>query len=127
MEEHVARYGSVASGTSSVRARRSRLLRQFDVAFKMVRSQISSDYGDEVADKVISDARREYEEMIPQLPYVGGRGNTLTPIIYFSGWLVSLHRAMVTRGRTPEDAVRVFFEAIRKALLRIPARAGDKI
>ena len=103
--------------------RRSRLLRQFDVAFKMVRSQISSEYGDEFAEKVITNARREYEEMIPQLPYVGGRGNTLTPIIYFSGWLVSLHRAMETRGLTPEDAVRVFFEAIRQALLRIPRPA----
>ena len=79
--------------------RRSRLLRQFDVAFKIIRSQISSDYGDEFAEKVTTDARREYEEIISQLPYVGGRGNTLTPIIYFSGWLVSLHRAMKTRAR----------------------------
>ena len=47
--------------------RSSRLLRQFDVAFKIVRNQISSEYGDEFAEKVITDARREYEEMIPQL------------------------------------------------------------
>lgn len=89
----------------------ARLLRQFDRHFARVTQRLAHHHGETLAAELTTDTRRRFEQIIPELPYIGGSSNYFTPVMTINGWIVSLYRAMAERGLTAEDGARVAFEA----------------
>jgi len=89
----------------------ARLLRQFDRHFVRATRRLAHHHGEELAAELTAETRRRFEQIIPELPYIGGSANYFTPVMVINGWLVSLHRAMAERGLSAEDTARVAFEA----------------
>jgi hypothetical protein len=56
-------------------ARKPKLLRGFDRFAKRARRSLEQRYGESLADRVLAEARLEFERLIPELPYIGGREN----------------------------------------------------
>jgi hypothetical protein len=68
-------------------------LRDFDKFFgKYGRRVLVSHYGKDLADTIVKETYHEYEELIPKLPYVGGKKNTLTKSLIQSAWALALFR-----------------------------------
>ncbi|MFN8371831.1 MAG: hypothetical protein U0694_02995 [Anaerolineae bacterium] len=59
---------------------KDKMLRDFDHNTGVVRHVLEQHqcYPKEVIDAIIHEARREYEDLIPQIPYIGGAQNPLT-------------------------------------------------
>jgi len=53
--------------------RRSRLLRDFEQAARRVKPLIVSGYGVPAAEELMGEARREFDSLIPAIPYLGGK------------------------------------------------------
>ena len=71
-----------------------KLLKEFDkVMRKYGRKILASYYGDDLADTVIKEGRQEYEALIPQLPYVGGKKNPWTKILVQCTGFLAVYRA----------------------------------
>jgi hypothetical protein len=118
-----------ANGRGYYEARRGKLLRGFDRFAKRAEGRLAERYDADFAAAVRGDARAEFERILPEIPYIGGRKNIFTPVMVVNGWGISLYRAMAARGKTAEDTVRIcaevaddFFRAFPPFLLRLVGR-----
>ena len=101
-------------------SRKSTLLRRFDKATARVNHVLVSRYGKEQASILTKEARREYEAIIPHLPYIGPR-NPLMIFFIPTGWHVGLYRVLQKQKRTVEEAGQVIYEMTEAYLKSIPA------
>ncbi len=101
-------------------SRTSKLLKGFDKAAKHMRGALATRYGDEFANAVISEARREFEALIPELPYIGGKANSLTKSLVGASWCLALYRVLKARGKTVEETGDVIDATVRSQFGRIP-------
>jgi hypothetical protein len=91
-------------------SRRDRLLRGFDRVARRLRPKLERRHDAAYADEVLADARRELVQILPRIPYIGGWRNAFTPVMVINGWILALYRAMIARGESAEDVVRVCAE-----------------
>lgn len=97
------------------------MLRGFDRFARRARLSLIRHYGSEFADSVLSEARVEFQRVLPEIPYIGGRRNIFTPVMIVNGWMVALYRAMAARGKTAEDVIRVCSEVSDEFLRMFPS------
>jgi len=109
--------------------RKKNLLRQFDRVAKRAEKSLKRHHGEDFAEPVLDETRREYEKLIPQLPYVGGRANFVTSVIVINGWFIPFYRAMKSRGMAVEDVIRTacevsdsYFAPVPGPILKIAGR-----
>ena len=86
-----------------------RILWELSLVTKSARSVIDA-YFDEPADILLAEARREFEDLIPQLPYVGGKQPS-TEFVVFTGMLLALYRVSKARGKTIEQTGEIIFKS----------------
>ena len=100
-------------------ARKNRLLLEFDLVAKSARSVIEGYFGQN-AQALTAEVRREFEDLIPQLPYVGGK-QPFTEFIVFTGMLLAVYRVSKANGKTVEQTGAMVFEMGKAFLNSFPA------
>jgi len=98
---------------------KARLLKDFDRMAARVRRVLISRYGEEQAKALVSESRREYEALIPQIPFIGERSHMLIFLLPTTRWL-AVYRALQKRGVTVEDAGRLIYEMCEAEAKAIP-------
>ena len=93
-------------------SRKEELLKDFDDLKKHARPILVSRYGNDFARAIDADARREFDLLIPQIPYVGGDGNALTQEMIQSAMALALYRAMNNQGRTTEETGELLYQTV---------------
>ncbi len=99
-------------------ARKKHFLFEFDLVAKSARAVIEGYYG-ENARALTVEARREFEALIPQFPYIGGK-QPHTEFIVFTGMLLAVYRVNTTHGKTVEQTGEMVFEMGRAFLKSFP-------
>lgn len=56
--------------------RKKKLLRQFEDLFPIIKDLIEKKYKDHNTDKIFKKMKNEYENLIPEIPYIGGPTNS---------------------------------------------------
>lgn len=95
--------------------RKWRFLLEFDLVAGSARAVLKKYFGDH-ASRLVTETRHEFENLIPQLPYIGGR-QPFTEFIVFTAMLLAIYRTNRTQGRTVEQTGVMIFE-IGRAFLR---------
>jgi membrane protease YdiL (CAAX protease family) len=99
--------------------RKNQLTRTFDKLLARVKSSVSSWLGEEKAKMFMQEARQEYGELIPRIPYIGD--NSLLLIFYFPVTrYLAVYRALQNQGRTLEDAGRLIYLIATEETRAIP-------
>ena len=111
--------------------RRAKMLRGYDRFASRALPVMVERYGDAFAREVLADARVEFDAILPELPYIGGRANYFTPVIVVNGWAIALFRAMRRRDKDAREVIRIcaavadgLFASIPTPLARLVGRAG---
>jgi hypothetical protein len=112
--------GDLAAFDDYYVAQRSRLLRDFDKNEKYSRRILASHCGDDLADTILKETRREYEALIPEIPYVGGNKNIMETYLIQSTWALALFRALKNHGKTAEETGSICYEMIEAQLYSYP-------
>ena len=99
-------------------ARKRRFLLEFDLVARSARSVIEAYFG-ENARELTAEARREFEDLIPQFPYIGGK-QPHTEFIIFTGMLLAVYRVNKAHGKTAEQTGEMVFEMGRAFLNSFP-------
>ncbi|UCG25357.1 MAG: L-2-amino-thiazoline-4-carboxylic acid hydrolase, partial [Chloroflexota bacterium] len=102
------------------------LLREFDKSIMRVRPTLVARFGEEQADMIIRESGREYEKLVPEIPYIGER----SPMLYFlmpTGRYLAVYRTLQRHGRTLEEAGQVVYEMGEAAIKAVPAVARQAI
>lgn len=100
-------------------SRGKKLLREFDKALDQIRGLFLSRYGDESTEVMFREARREYEALIPQLPYIGGR-QPFTQFLVATAWYLAMYRVLQHCGETVEEVGILIYQASEAYLQAYP-------
>jgi hypothetical protein len=77
-------------------------------------------YGEAFADTLVRESLAEFEELIPELPYIGGEQNALTDNLVFSASALALYRVMKRHGRTVQETGEVLYRTVETWVRRYP-------
>ena len=113
MTDHVGRAYYVAH--------RPEILNQFDTHARSWRGFLVASYGEAFADVVLSDARQQYESMIPSIPYIGGDGNPMTRHLVRSTTSLVLYQVMHSRGKPAIEVGKIVYDAVADSVSQLPA------
>jgi hypothetical protein len=74
-------------------------------------------YGEEFSDILYREARQEYEDLIPEIPYIeGARARALNSFLLITAQELAVYRAMKKRGKGPGEAWEICHEAIKRRM-----------
>jgi hypothetical protein len=67
-------------------------------------------FGQSRAKKLVQDIRREYEGLVPEVPYIGGEGNMFTEWLTYGVYYLAVYRVLKPLGQTVEQVGRTIYE-----------------
>jgi len=91
-------------------AQTNKLLRDFDKMAKRCRKVLASHLGGEAPDEIIREARKEFQRLIPEIPYIGGKKNGFTTVMIGCTMLLALYRVLKTQGKRVEEMGKIVVE-----------------
>jgi len=97
---------------------KKRFLWEFDLVARSARSVVEEHF-DKDAGVFIAETRQEFEAMIPQFPFIGGK-QPHTEFIAFTGMLLAVYRVNTMHGKTVEQTGEMVFEMGRAFLDSLP-------
>jgi hypothetical protein len=100
-------------------SRSSKLLKSFDKALKPVRKVFVTNFGDELADRILHDARQEYEALIPELPY-WGKKNMMTGFLIGSSHSLAIYRVLKKHGKSVAEIGKIIYEIVEARFNKFP-------
>ena len=84
------------------------LMRTFDKLLARVEPAVIAWLGKEQANRFMQEARQEYEELIPRIPFIGNNALLLSFFFPTTRYL-AVYRALQRQGRTVEEAGRLVY------------------
>jgi len=92
-------------------SRKAKLLKGFDKVAKRATKFLINHYGGDFASVIISETREKFEQIIPEIPYIGGKKNQIpTTIMIINGWIIPFFQVMKAHGKTSEEVITICYE-----------------
>ena len=102
-------------------ARKEKLLKDFEGTFALVKASLVARYGQEFTNTLQGEVRQEYEQLIPEIPYIKGlRARMLNTFLLVSAQELAAYKAMKKHGKPPGEAWELCHEALRFRLAEVP-------
>jgi hypothetical protein len=98
---------------------KKQFLKSFDKSIARGKRVLIDRYGNEQANSLISDFRREYESIIPQIPFIGNKNPLLIFLLPTSRYL-AIYRVLRRNGLTVEEAGQIISQMNEAELKSIP-------
>jgi hypothetical protein len=90
-------------------SRKQQLLKDFDKSIARIKSVLTSRFGNEQANSLISESRFEYETIIPQIPFIGNR-NLLLAFLFTKTRALAIYKVLRSKGLTFNEAGHISFQ-----------------
>lgn len=102
-------------------SRKEKLLEDFDGILSLIRDRLVARYGEEFASTLQRQARQEFEELIPEIPYIKGvRARPLNTFLLATAQELAAYKAMASHGKSPGETWELCHQAIRLKVAKIP-------
>ncbi len=99
-------------------SRKLKLLRSFDKTASLAKRFVVSRHGEAFADSLYEETRKEFEDLIPEMPYLDHF--VFRTFLIVSTQELAVYRVMKRHGKTADEAWEVCHEALRLRLNKIP-------
>ena len=86
------------------------ILRQFDAATTIVKDILIAKFGEEKFKELTTEARNDFESLLPQIPYVGGKDSRLTEYLVSATILLPLLRVFEKEGLSFDEIGKLTYE-----------------
>ena len=94
--------------------KKSKLLKDFDKTADLMKDYLVKRYGEELADRLYSETRQEYEKIIPEIPHIEGpRARALNLFLLIVAQELAVYRIMKKHGKSLGEAWEICHEAIK--------------
>jgi len=101
------------------KSQKSKLLKDFDNIVKRTNKVFASYYGKDQANIIAAEIRQEYEALIPQIPYIGGK-QPLTQFLIATVQFLAMYRVLKKHGITLEEAGALIYEVCQALINSYP-------
>lgn len=108
------------SASAYYTSRKLLLMLGFDWAARKIRGVGVRRHGDKFTDAIGVEARQEYESLIPQLPYIGGKRNPHTQLVIAAAMFLSLYKPLKAHGKPVEEIGSLVYEAVEAFYRSLP-------
>ena len=103
------------------RAHQGKLLKDFDRTSGLMNVSLVVRYGKAFARTLEREARQEYEQLIPEIPYINGaRARLLNRFLLITAQELAVYKALKKHAKPPAEAWELCHEALRCRLADIP-------
>ena len=92
--------------------RKPELLKEFDKEVRLWKPVIIMRYGKEPSDTILREACKEFEDLISQIPYIGGNDNRRTETLVESIRYLAFYKAMKKHGKTVTETGQILYDAL---------------
>jgi hypothetical protein len=106
--------------TKTYLPRRAALLENFDGAIQRVEKNLVARYGEVEAHSLAMEARREYEILIPEIPYIGEHNPMRDFFLFPASRYLGIYRAFQAHGKSVEQVGRLIYEIASKEIQSLP-------
>ena len=96
------------------------LIKKFNKLCINVEKKIAVSYDENFACRIVSQAKNEFENIIPKIPYFGGAINPFNEIIVIAAQMAAVHKAMKQNGKSAEETVLIFYDIVDDLFKRTP-------
>lgn len=100
-------------------SRQSGLMKDFDRAIARVKHLLVARYGEENANALMRESRQKYEELIPEIPYIGDKNPLLIFLLPTSRYL-AIYRTFTKHGKTLVEVGQLVYEIGEAEFKAIP-------
>ncbi len=103
------------------KSRKDKLLKDFDRTSVLMKDSLVSRYGEEFTKTLQRDVRQEYEQLIPEIPYIKGvRARVFNSFLLITAQELATYKAMKKHGKPPSEAWELCHQALRLRVAQIP-------
>ncbi|MFC1452157.1 L-2-amino-thiazoline-4-carboxylic acid hydrolase [Verrucomicrobiota bacterium] len=100
---------------------KEKLLKGFDATCALVRASLVARYGETLANALENETRQQYEELIPEIPFIKGpRARALNTFLLISAQELAVYKTLAKRGKSPAEAWELCHAALRLRLAAFP-------
>ena len=99
------------------------LMRQFNAALSIVKNILSDYFGDAKFKELSTKTREDFEQLLPQIPYVGGKANHLTDNLISAAILLPLLRIFEKEGLDFNEIGKLTYKLYEAFFTVIPPTA----
>jgi hypothetical protein len=96
--------------------RKKKYLKDFHRILKPGRTVLAAYFDPEEVPLLVAETRKQFEDLLPQVPYVGGE-KPFTDFLIFTAMGLALYRVFSAHGKTLEQTAEILYE-IEKAFLQ---------
>lgn len=100
-------------------SQKERLLRDFGRA-KRFSKVLALHVDDQATSAIIQETRQEFERLIPEIPYIGGKANNLTQDLIDCTMLLALYQVLKREGFRIEEIGKIVIEMEQKRVHSYP-------
>lgn len=94
--------------------KKSKLLKDFDKTAGLMKDYLVKRYGEELADRLYSETRQEYEKIIPEIPHIEGpRARALNLFLLIVAQELAVYRIIKKHGKSLGETWEICHEAIK--------------
>jgi hypothetical protein len=97
-------------GNNYYLSKRSELLKGQDKGSKSLKKILASHFDDDHTRAILMEAHREFESIIPEIPYIGGDENLNTKNLIMASSLMATYRVLKAHGKSVEEIGKIFYE-----------------
>lgn len=90
--------------------RKAKLLKDFDSNIKVAREILRKRFNDTKIDGLFEQMGKEYERLIPEIPYIGGQKNSFTTLLIGGISNLAMFRTLENEGFTYSDIGEFYYE-----------------
>lgn len=99
---------------------REKLLAEHRKMAQAGRAYAAERYGATFADRLVRESLAEFERLLPELPYIGGKQNPLTGNLISSAGALAVYRVMQRHGKTVEETGGLLYRLMEAWIQRYP-------
>ena len=102
-------------------SQKTKLFKDFDKAVETGQDVLVKSLGESLTRKVLSDARKEYETIILEIPYIGGEQNdNSTSQLLLSAQSLALYRILMAKGIEIREVGQLLYDMFKATLQSSP-------
>ena len=100
-----------------------KLMKNFDKTSKALKNVLKQHYNKSEIEKLITNARGEYEIIIPHIPYIGGKDNIHDFSLIGSTWMLALIRTLEKEDVSVRDIGKIVYDTFEEYFKSMPGVA----
>ena len=97
-----------------------KLIKKFNKLCVRIERKIAKSYDKNFAEQILFQAKKEYKDLIPRIPYFGGTINPFNEIIMIAAQMTAVHKALKQNGKSTEETLLIFYDLVDDLFKKMP-------